>query len=133
MKIDYPRIDWNDVQPGDTVLAELRVSKGWTYVEFTLDEHTADAQMIVGASYYLIDRPKPVFPEDYGTVIIAKKVRGIEFPEGVVLTRQRGSTSRWAADTYSPMWKSIDRKIEGKDNHGERQIEDWVLAKVVPA
>lgn len=132
MKIDYPQIDWDAVQPGDTVLAELSVTgKAKSYIEFTLDGETADMQMIVGATYYLIDRPKPVFPEDYGTVIIAKKVRGIEFPEGVALTRLRGSNYEYVS--YQPMWKSIDRKIGGKDNHGERQIEDWVLAKVVPA
>lgn len=131
MKITYPQIDWNDVQPGDTVLAELALSKSTSYIEFTLDETTADTQMIAGATYYLIDRPKQVFPEDYGTLIIAKKVRGIEFPEGVVLSRLRGSNYEYV--TYQPMWKSIDQRIAGKDNHGERMIEDWVLAKVVPA
>ena len=132
MKIDYPVIDWDDIQPGDTVLAQLSTyNKATSYVEFTLDEETADAQMISGATYYLIDRPKPVFPEDYGTLIIAKKVRGIEFPEGVVLSRLRGSSYEYV--TYQPMWKSIDQRIAGKDNHSERQIEDWVLAKVVPA
>ena len=133
MKIDYPVIDWDDIQPGDTLLAQLRLSNNATsYVEFTMDEETADTQLIAGATYYLIDRPKPIFPEDYGTIIIAKKVRGIEFPEGVVLVRQRGSTYAYASN-YPVQWKSIGQRIAGKDNHGERQIEDWVLAKVVPA
>lgn len=131
MKIDYPQIDWNDVQPGDTVLAEMALGKSKSYVEFTLDENTADKQMIVGAIYYLIDRPRPVFPDEYGTLIIAKKVRSFEFPEGVVLARQRGT--RYEYGPKQVMWKSIEGKISGADNHGERQIEDWVLAKVVPA
>jgi len=130
MKIDYPLIDWDDVQPGDTVLAQLRTGKATSYFEFTVEETT---QQMSDAIYYLIDRPKPVFPEEYGAIIIAKKVRGVEFPEGIALTRQRGSTSRWTADTYSPMWKSLGQQINGKDNHGEPMIEDWVLAKVVPA
>ena len=132
MKIDYPEIDWDDIQHGDTALAQMKLSnKATSYFEFTMDEEVADTQLIPGATYYLIDRPKPVFPEDYGTLIIAKKVRGIEFPEGVVLTRLRGSSYEYV--TYQPMWKSIDQRIAGKDNHSERQIEDWVLAKVVPA
>lgn len=130
MKIDYPQIDWADVQVGDTILAQIVLSElATSYVEF---KHTEASDMhMAGATYFLVDRPKPVFPEDYGTVIIAKKVRGIEFPEGVALARLRGSD--YGYSTYQPMWKSIDRRIAGKDNHGERQIEDWVLGKVVPA
>lgn len=131
MKIDYPQIDWADVQAGDTVLAHWE-HKGHTsssYSEFVVaEDQKAHA---TEAIYYLIDRPKQVFPEDYGTVIIAKKVRGIEFPEGVVLARQRGT--RYEYGPRQVMWKSIGTKISGADNHGERQIEDWVLAKVVPA
>ena len=128
MKIDYLQIAWADVQPGDTILAEVVLSELATnYIEF---KHTESSDMsLEGASYYLVDRPKPVFPEDYGTVIIAKKVRGVEFPDGVALTRQRGS--RYS--TTGPQWKSLGIRIGGADNHGERQIEDWVLAKVVPA
>lgn len=131
MKIDYPQIDWDDVQLGDTVLRQW-CQKGVTgYAEFTFDEDCGDPDPSLTFTHYLIDRPKQMFPEDYGTVIIAKKVRGIEFPDGVVLTRLRGSNYTYTS--YQPMWKSIDRKISGADNHGERQIEDWVLAKVVPA
>lgn len=130
MKIDYPQIDWADVQLGDTILAKVVLSElATSYVEFRHTE-ASDMQM-EGASYFLVDRPRPVFPEDYGSIIIAKKVRGIEFPEGVVLTRLRGSHYEYV--NYQPMWKSIDQRIAGKDNHGERMIEDWVLAKVVPA
>lgn len=129
MKIDYPLIDRADAQPGDTLLMHWSSNEMQHYREFVVGERAwSHAE---GTVYYLIDRPKPVFPEDYGTLIIAKKVRGIEFPEGVVLARQRGSNYQYV--TYAPMWKSIDRKIGGKDNHGETQIEDWVLAKVVAA
>ena len=132
MKIDYPQIDVADIQAGDTVLSHWSTTdgQGHTYYEYTVEDpenlETGD-----GPTYYLIDRPKPVFPDEYGTLIIAKKVRGEHFPEGVVLARLRGSS--YACTTYAPMWKSIDRKISGADNHGERQIEDWVVAKVVPA
>lgn len=132
MKIDYPEIDWADVQDGDTILLAHSVDESRTdYKEIKIEVKAGYTPWREYTACYLIDRPKPVFPEDYGTVIIAKKVRGIEFPEGVVLTRLRGSNYEYV--TYQPMWKSIDRKIGGKDNHGERQIEDWVLAKVVPA
>lgn len=131
MKIDYPQIKWGDVQLGDTILAHWE-HKGRTsssYSEFIVDE--THSEPATDAAYYLIDRPKQVFPEDYGTVIIAKKVRGIEFPDGVALTRQRGSN--YSYSSTGPMWKSLGIKISGADNHSERQIEDWVLAKVVPA
>ena len=130
MKIDYPQIDREDAQPGDTILMHWSHNNIHHYREFTVNEQGVWAHS-EGTVYYLIDRPKPVFPEDYGTVIIAKKVRGIDFPEGIVLTRQRGS--RYEYGPQQNMWKSIDRRVDGKDNHGERQIEDWVLAKVVPA
>lgn len=126
MKIDYPLIDRADTQLGDTLLMHWSHNSKQHYMEFEVTGEWAHAE---GTVYYLIDRPKPVFPEDYGTVIIAKKVRGIEFPEGVTLARQRGSRSAYGG----PMWKSLDRRISGADQHGERQIEDWVLAKVVPA
>lgn len=130
MKIDYPVIEWTDVQAGDTILTEWVDSNSniTTYREFTVAD-PANYNPNLGNTYYLIDRPKPVFPEDYGTVIIAKKVRGDYFPGGVVLARQRGSRSAYGG----PMWKSLTQKIGGADQHGERQIEDWVLAKVVPA
>jgi len=132
MKIDYPQIDLADIQAGDTILSQWSTEDGSarSYYEYTvedpenLDSSGADA-------FYLIDRPKPVFPDEYGTLIIAKKVRGIEFPEGVVLTRQRGTSYSYASPQV--MWKSLGMKISGADNHSERQIEDWVLAKVVPA
>jgi hypothetical protein len=129
MKIDYPQIEWADIQPGDTILVAWVNTKHVHYSEFVVDTGTprpyADA-----SAFYLIDRPKPVFPEEYGSIIIAKKVRGIEFPEGVALTRQRGG---YSSSYQGPAWKSLGIKISGADNHGERQIEDWVLAKVVPA
>lgn len=127
MKIDYPVIEWDDVREGDTILGQRPSGKSFIYLEFPVGaEHS---EPFTDATYYLIERPAEVFPEDYGTVIIAKKVRGIDFPDGVILSRQRGSSS-----SYTPvMWKSLGRKISGADNHSERQIEDWVLAKVVPA
>lgn len=132
MKIDYPITTWPEVKDGDTILAQYKMGNGGTgYYEIKVDnkeqsEGYSDAEVI-----YLVDRPKPVFPGDYGTIIIAKRVRGTSFPDGVVLARQRGG-----GHTYSgsgPMWKSLDRKIEGADNHPETQVHDWVLAKVVPA
>jgi len=132
MKIDYPQIDWDDVQHGDTILRQWQLNCVTSYAEFTVDLDTCgDPDPSIAFTHYLIDRPKPVFPEDYGTLIIAKKVRGVEFPEGITLVRQRGGWNEYTSQ--GPMWKSIDRRVEGKDNHSERQIEDWVLAKVVPA
>lgn len=128
MKIDYPLIDRADAQPGDTLLMHWSHKDIQNYREFVVGEQGWGH--CEGTVYYLIDRPKPVFPEEYGTIIIAKKVRGIEFPEGVVLTRQRGGSMHTG---WTPMWKSIGRRIEGADNHPETQIHDWVLAKVVPA
>lgn len=132
MKIDYPQIAPADVQPGDTILSEWRNGEAISYFEFTLED-PVNLNYDGEATYYLIDRPRPVFPDEYGTLIIAKKVRGIEFPEGVVLARQRGSSHPYTSSYSQIMWKSIDQKIGGADNHSERQIEDWVLAKVVPA
>lgn len=129
MKIGYPKIEWADVQAGDTILTHWDDETSQTYREFTVAD-PANYNPNAGNTYYLIDRPKPVFPEEYGTLIIAKKVRGIEFSDGVVLTRQRGSGYSYP---HQVMWKSIGVKISGADNHSERQIEDWVLAKVVPA
>ena len=132
MKINYPVIDVTDIQAGDTILSHwsTKDGAGHTYYEYTVQD-TDNLERGDAVRYYLIDRPKPVFPEDYGTLIIAKKVRGVEFPEGITLVRQRGGWNEYTSQ--GPMWKSIDRRVEGKDNHSERQIEDWVLAKVVPA
>lgn len=131
MKINYPQIDWADVRAGDMILSHWIHSNGvQVYREYTVQEPkylTADDRCV----FYLIDRPKPAFPEDYGTLILAKKVRGIEFPDGIVLARQRGSWNEYSSQ--GPMWKSLAQRVEGKDNHSERQIEDWVLAKAVPA
>jgi hypothetical protein len=130
MKIDYPQIEWADVQAGDTILAHLaHDNQTHIYREFKVADPAN--YMATEETLYLIDRPRPVFPEEYGSIIIAKKVRGIEFPDGVVLTRQRGSN--YSYSSTGPMWKSLGTKISGADNHSERQIEDWVLAKVVPA
>jgi hypothetical protein len=129
VKLDYPQIAPADVQPGDIILSEWRSGEGVSYFEFTLED-PVNLNYDGDATYYLIDRPKPVFPEEYGSIIIAKKVRGVEFPEGVALTRQRGG---YSAAYQGPQWKSIGQRINGADNHGERMIEDWVLAKVVPA
>lgn len=129
MKIDYPVINKEDVQPGDIVLAQWQQNEGVTYFEWTVED---PVNLVYGeATYYLIDRPKPVFPEDYGSIIIAKRVRGTSFPDGVVLTRQRGPSTAYSMNR--PLWKSLGCKIEGADNHPESQIHDWVLAKVVPA
>lgn len=131
MKIDYPIIEKAQIQEGDTVLSQWEQEDCIIYYEFEVEDPNNLATRNE-TTYYLIDRPKPVFPEDYGTIIIAHKVRGIEFPEGIPLARQRGGHSTYYAGN-GPMWKSFTQKISGADNHGERQIEDWVLAKVVPA
>lgn len=132
MKITYPQIDVDDIQAGDTVLSHwsTKDGAGHTYYEYTVGD-AENLETGEQVRYYLIHRPKAVFPEEYGSVIIAKKVRGIEFPEGVALTRQRGSNYSYTSPPV--MWKSLGVKISGADNHGETQIEDWVLAKVVPA
>lgn len=132
MKIDYPIIKWEDVQPGDTILTQYSLADEVQYREFKVDDPSWGEVLHTNASpvHYLIDRPKPVFPEDYGTIIIAKRVRGEYFPEGIPLARQRGG---YSAAYQGPMWKSFTQKVGGADNHGERQIEDWVIAKVVPA
>jgi hypothetical protein len=129
VKIPYPQIHPADIQAGDTILSQWSGTEATNYFEWTVED-TSKLEGGKEVIYYLIDRPKPVFPEDYGTLIIAKKVRGIEFPEGIVLARQRGG---YSAAYQGPQWKSIDQRVDGKDNHGERQIEDWVLAKAVPA
>lgn len=131
MKITYPQIEWDDVRDGDTILFAYAIDARHTdYKEVQITDKDSYTPWREGICY-LIDRHKPAFPEEYGAIIIAKKVRGIEFPDGVALTRQRGSSYEYL--DYPPMWKSIGMKIGGKDNHGERMIEDWVLAKVVPA
>jgi len=129
MKIDYPVIDVGDIREGDTVLSQWMGEQNIQYLEWTVDDPT-----VLGTEpiYYLIDRPKVPFPEAYGSVIIAKRVRGTSFPDGVALIRQRGSSF----SSYSharPNWKSVGIRIEGADNHPETQVHDWVLAKIVPA
>lgn len=128
MKINYPLIASTDVREGDIVLEQVNCSDGvTTYHEFTINPH----DLLAPGTYYLIERPREVFPGEYGDIILAKKVRGVEFPDGVALTRQRGGHGDYAHT--KPYWKSIGMKIMGADNHGENHIEDWVLAKVVPA
>lgn len=127
MKIDYPVIAAKDIRIGDTVLLkDLSSSWSCSYHEYQVTEVPPRFEGV----YYLIDRPKEPFPDEYGSLIIAKKVRGIEFPDGVLMMRQRGSTYDYAHT--KPQWKSVGIKISGADNHGEKQIEDWVLAKAVP-
>lgn len=124
MKIDYPVIEWDNVRVGDTVLFEQLGEGMNTYFEFVVTPYTDRNP----GTYYLVERPQEKFPEEYGAIIIAKKVRGIYFPEGIVMTRQRGSSYGHTG----VLWKSLGMKIAGADNHSEKQIEDWVLAKVVP-
>jgi len=130
MKIDYPRIEWEDVRDGDTILRQFGHDEevGTHYVEFTVSKNDPSS---IGDEciHYLIDRPKEKFPEEYGAIIIAKKVRGVEFPDGIALMRHRGS---YGHQHTKPQWKSVGTKIKGYDNHGETHIEDWVLGKIVP-
>jgi hypothetical protein len=131
MKISHARIDRADIRAGDTILQSWKAGGTTHYLEFVVEDETS-IESSGHDIFHLIDRPKEVFPEEYGTLIIAKKVRGQEFPEGVVLARQRGSN--YAVYSHAQvMWKSLGQKICGADNHSERQIEDWVLAKAVPA
>jgi len=137
MKIDYPQIDLADIQAGDTILSQWSTEDGSarSYYEYTvedpenLDSSGADA-------FYLIDRPKPVFPTESGTFIIAKKVRGVEFPEGIVLRRNAATKSYnavyWISDEQVTDVGQYGR-TRTYDRHPESKIEDWVLAKVVPA
>lgn len=132
MKIDYPVISPDEIRPGDRILTRWgMIDNSVTYREWTFEETDLTPPGDTGTIHYLIDRPKPVFPKDYGTIIIAKRVRGTSFPDGVVLARQRGGSSTY--NYAGPMWKSLTQKIEGADNHPETQIHDWVLGKVVPA
>lgn len=126
MKIDYPMLDWADVRVGDTVLYEQLGEGMNTYFEFVVTEYTDRNP----GTYYLVERPRDKFPEEYGAVIIAKKVRGVEFPEGIALIRHRGSSYHHSLS--NPQWKSVGMKVAGADNHGEKHIEDWVLAQIVP-
>lgn len=130
MKIDYPKIEWEDVRPGDTVLRQWnREDLGLTrYVEFIVDGESEDPDP--SCTHYLIDRPKKKFPEEYGAIIIAKKVRGVEFPDGIALMRHRGNA--YGYSHTKPQWKSIGQQVKRMDNHGETHIEDWVLGKIVP-
>lgn len=131
MKIEYPRIEWEDIRIGDLILRswEHEEDGGTTmYAEFTVTE---DSPEVFDCIHYLIDRPKAKFPDEYGTIIIAKKVRGVEFPDGIALMRHRGSP--YGYSHTKPQWKSIGQQVKRMDNHGETHIEDWVLGKVVPA
>lgn len=136
MKIDYPQIDWNDVQAGDTVLAHQFAAGSHLYREFTVADPSKHFASKDEADYYLIDRPKPAFPEESGTFIIAKKVRGVEFPEGIVLRRNAATKSYnavyWISDEQVPDVGQYGR-TRTYDRHPESKIEGWVLAKVVPA
>jgi len=128
MRIDYPQVEWEDVLEGDTVLREWEDTNGICYFEFKVDDEKGEVPS--KWVHYLIDRPKPKFPEEYGTIIIAKKVRGVEFPDGIALMHHRGS--EYGYSHTKPQWKSIGQKVAGRDSHGETHIEDWVLAKIVP-
>jgi len=134
MKIDYPQIDRADIQAGDTVLAQWPREQNTTYYEFMVEDPANLEQS--EATYYLIDRPKPVMPTESGTFIIAKKVRGVEFPEGIVLRRNAATKSYnavyWISDEQVTDVGQYGR-TRTYDRHPESKIEDWVLAKVVPA
>lgn len=135
MKIDYPVIEWENVRVGDTILKELRSGTGAEYLEFTIDYKSGSHNRF--ATYYLIDRPKEKFPEEGGTLIIAKKVRGQEFPEGIVLRRNNAVSTKWDTVYWHSQEQVPDTGQYGRtrtyDRHPESKIEDWVLAKVVPA
>jgi hypothetical protein len=137
MKIDYPVIEWADVREGDTVLAEfVGDGKNRQYEEFEVGDKREYSQGYT-AAYYLIDRPKEKFPEEGGTLIIAKKVRGEEFPEGIVLRRNNAVSGKWDTVYWISQEQVSDIGQYGRtrtyDRHPESKIEDWVLAKVVPA
>lgn len=132
MKIDYPEIAWADVRNGDTILKEIRSDSHAEYLEFTLSNKSDSHNR--SATYYLIDRPREVFPEEPGTLIIAKKLAGVEYPEGVLLYRHRGH-NRYAElrGGYQVRWKSPNFWVGHQNTWTEKHIEDWVLAKAVPA
>ena len=135
MRIDYPEIEWADVREGDTILKEVADGNLLNYLEFTVTNK--GDYYVSAATYYLIDRPKPIMPKESGTFIIAKKVRGIDFPEGIVLRRNKGKDSAyqsvyWISEEMVPDMGQYGRP-RYYDRHPESKIEDWVLAKVVPA
>lgn len=138
MKIDYPEIDWADVRLGDTLLRAWDTGHNRnTYYEFEVNENSLEAGTQSGWVHYLIDRPRPNMPKEPGTLIIAKKVRGVEFPEGIVLRRNKGKDSAYQSVYWISEELVADMGQYGRprhyDRHPESKIEDWVLAKVVPA
>lgn len=66
---------------------------------------------------YLIDRPKKDLPAEIGAVIYAKKLRGVEAPEGKPVKLMRVSEAVWACA----------RRIEGSSSYlcYNSEIEDW--------
>lgn len=135
MKIPYPVIEWDDVRDGDTILSQYMTGSGYQYDEFTIADKGNYAK--AADIYYLIERPKPQMPQEPGTLIIAKKVRGEEFPEGIVLRRNNAVSSKWDTVYWISQEQVSDIGQYGRtrtyDRHPESKIEDWVLAKVVPA
>lgn len=137
MKIDYPEITKEDIKDGDTILTQWETASGYTtYQEFVV-KSPEEFGHLEGMRYYLIERPKPKLPEEPGTMILAKRVRGVEFPEGILLWRNKAKATGYNAVYWISHEQVADMGQYGRpryyDRHPVTKIEDWVLAKVVPA
>lgn len=118
MRIDYPDIEWEDVQKGDTVLSEVKDVHGTRYYEFAV----SDLDTFSNAEhrrFYLINRPAKKFPYKMGSLILATKVRNVllDKPTPMILLQTNGT-----------VWRFLD--TPGSFSYSE--ITEWVAAKVVP-
>ena len=84
-------ISYLDLKKGDLV---ARIDKGVTAM-FTFESRAGDRASVKGGGQlfltgngvklYLVDRPKPPLPTGEGARIVAWKISGKEYPEGLVL------------------------------------------------
>lgn len=71
----------------------------------------------------LIDRPKPALPTETSSIIIATRVRGVDGCWPMFLRKH---------SEHHLSWWAVEG-INGFMGHDPEDIEEWTLAKVVPA